>query len=118
MIKALAHKLMWAAITLVAASILVFLALEIVPGDPAEVMLGINATDEAVAALRKQLGLDLPPLQRYFAWVGGLLTGDLGTSYTYSVPVSELVAERVVVSLPLALMALFLSTGMAITVDK
>ncbi|MEO0546984.1 MAG: ABC transporter permease [Pseudomonadota bacterium] len=116
MIKALAHKLIWAALTLVAASILVFLALEIVPGDPAEVMLGINATDEAVAALRKQLGLDLPPLQRYFAWVGGLLTGDLGTSYTYSVPVSELVAERVVVSLPLALMALFLSTVIAIPV--
>jgi len=116
MIRAILIKLAWAAVTLIAASVLVFLALEIVPGDPAEVMLGINATDEAVAALRKELGLDLPPLQRYFAWVSGLLVGDLGTSYTYSVPVAELVAERVVVSLPLALMALFLSTAIAIPV--
>lgn len=110
------NKLIWALITLTFASVLIFLALEIVPGDPAQVMLGINATDEAVAALRKSLGLDRPALQRYCEWVLGMLTGDFGHSYTYSVPVRELVSERIVVSLPLALLALFLSTVIAIPV--
>ncbi|MBN4066377.1 ABC transporter permease [Ahrensia sp. AH-315-G08] len=110
------YKLIWAAITLTFASMLIFLALEIVPGDPAQVMLGINATDEAIAALQKSLGLDRPALQRYVEWVLGMLTGDFGHSYTYSVPVRELVSERIVVSLPLALLALFLSTLIAIPV--
>ena len=109
-------KLAWAIATLLVASVLVFAALEIVPGDPAQVMLGINATDEAIAALRKSLGIDRPPLQRYFEWISGMLVGDFGKSYTYSVPVRELIAERIVVSLPLALMALFLSTVIAIPV--
>jgi len=112
----LTKKLLWAIATLAVASLVIFLALEIVPGDPAEVMLGINATDDAVAALREQLGLNRPPIERYFAWLGGMLTGDFGTSYTYSEPVSDLVAERVVVSLPLALIALALSTIIAIPV--
>lgn len=112
----LTKKLLWAIATLAVASLVIFLALEIVPGDPAEVMLGINATDDAVAALRGQLGLNRPPIERYFAWLGGMLTGDFGTSYTFSEPVTELVAERVVVSLPLALIALALSTIIAIPV--
>ncbi len=112
----LTRKLLWAIATLAVASIVIFLALEIVPGDPAEVMLGINATDDAVAALREQLGLNRPPLERYFAWLGGMVSGDFGTSYTYSEPVSDLVAERIVVSLPLALIALALSTIIAIPV--
>ena len=110
------NKLLWSMATLLVASILVFVALEIVPGDPAQVMLGVNATDEAVAALRKDLGIDRPALQRYFEWVGGMLTGDFGKSYTYAVPVRELVAERAVVSLPLALLSLTLSTAIAIPV--
>ena len=110
------NKLLWSMATLLVASILVFVALEIVPGDPAQVMLGVNATDEAVAALRKDLGIDRPALQRYFVWVGGMLTGDFGKSYTYAVPVRELVAERAVVSLPLALLSLTLSTAIAIPV--
>ncbi|MEM8749639.1 MAG: ABC transporter permease [Pseudomonadota bacterium] len=112
----LLKKLVWAAMTLVVASIIVFFALEIVPGDPAEVMLGINATDEAVAALRESLGLNKPVLERYFSWTTGMLVGDFGRSYTYSVDVVELVSERVVISLPLALMALALSTAIAIPV--
>lgn len=109
-------KLVWACVTLTIASVFVFLALEIVPGDPAQVMLGINATDEAVAALRKSLGIDRPALQRYFEWVFGMLSGDFGHSYTYSVPVRELVAQRAVVSLPLAFLSLLLSTTIAIPV--
>ena len=108
------RKASFAALTLLAASMLIFLALEIVPGDPARIMLGINATEDAVAALRERLGLDLPPLQRYLAWIGGIVRGDLGTSYTYSEPVAALIADRIVVSLPLALLALALSTAIAV----
>ncbi|WP_193176802.1 ABC transporter permease [Oricola nitratireducens] len=103
-------------ITLLAASAIVFAVLEIVPGDPARLMLGMNAGEDAIAALREQMGLNQPLLIRYFSWLGGLLSGDFGRSYTYSVPVIDLVRERLVVSLPLALMALFLSTAIAIPV--
>lgn len=103
-------------ITLAVASIVVFSVLEIVPGDPARMMLGMNATQDAVDALRRQMGLDLPLIPRYLAWAGGFLTGDLGRSYTYSVPVADLIAERAVVSLPLAAIALALSTAIAIPV--
>ena len=109
-------KLSWACATLIVASLFIFFALEVVPGDPAQIMLGINATDEAVDALRQSLGLNKPPVARYFSWVGGMLVGDFGTSYTYSVPVRELVADRVTISLPLALMALALSTAIALPV--
>ena len=79
-------------------------------------MLGRNATDEAVATLRERLGLDLPLWQRYFSWIGGMVQGDFGTSYIYSEPVSALVADRVTVSLPLAIIALLLSTAIAIPI--
>lgn len=101
------------ALSLVAASLVIFLVLEVVPGDPASFMMGINADPQAVAALRSQLGLDEPIYFRYFAWVLGLLHGDFGISYTYRVPVADLIAERVVISLPLTLYALALSTLIA-----
>lgn len=103
-------------VTILVASAIVFFVLEIVPGDPARLMLGLNATDDAVAALRTQMGLDSPLLVRYFSWLAGMAMGDFGQSFTYSVPVRELIAERVVVSLPLALIALALSTAIAIPV--
>lgn len=103
-------------VTLLLASIVVFAMLEVVPGDPARMMLGMNATEDAVQALREQMGLNQPLILRYLSWLGGFLTGDLGRSYTYSVPVAQLVAERSAVSLPLALIALFLSTIIAIPV--
>lgn len=103
-------------LTLFIASIIVFSVLEIIPGDPAQLMLGLNATEDAVQALRTQMGLDDPLLVRYFSWITDFITGDFGRSYTYSVPVIDLVAERAVVSLPLAVIALFLSTIIAIPV--
>ena len=102
--------------TLVLASIVVFAVLEILPGDPAQLMLGMNATQEALDALREQMGLNQPVLVRYLDWVGGLLVGDFGRSYTYSSPVIELIGERAVVSLPLAVISLALSTIIAIPV--
>jgi peptide/nickel transport system permease protein len=95
--------------SLLAASIAIFIILEILPGDPAQLILGLNARPDTLAALREQLGLDAPAVERYFRWVLGMLHGDLGMSYTYRVPVSELVAQRIGVSLPLALYALSLT---------
>ncbi|MEQ8308477.1 MAG: ABC transporter permease [Hoeflea sp.] len=100
-------------LSLVAASLVVFLVMEVVPGDPASFMMGINADPSAVAALRTQLGLDEPLPWRYLGWVWGMVQGDFGISYTYRVPVSELVAERIAISLPLTLYALALSTLIA-----
>jgi len=116
MIGYLLRRALSSAVTLVIASIVVFAVMEILPGDPARMMLGMNATEDAVAALRAQLGLDQPVPLRYLSWVGGMLTGDFGRSYTYSVPVIDLVGERLVVSLPLAVMALALSTAIALPV--
>jgi peptide/nickel transport system permease protein len=103
-------------LSLIAASIVIFLVLEVVPGDPAQFMLGLNATPEATAALRTALGLDGPLLERYFSWVLGLLHGDFGISYTYKVPVAGLIADRIWISLPLAIYALALSTLIAFPV--
>ncbi len=102
--------------SLLVASGVVFFALEIVPGDPASYMLGMNASPETVAALRAELGLDTGALARYLGWVGGMLTGDFGISYTYRVPVAEMIVDRMQVSLPLAFYALFLSTAIAFPV--
>jgi len=101
-------------ITLLVASSIVFFVLEILPGDPAAVMLGINAEADTLAALRAELGLDRPVAVRYFAWLGDLVRGDLGISYTYDVPVSELIKERLILSFPLAILAITLSTLIAI----
>jgi peptide/nickel transport system substrate-binding protein len=97
------------ALTLLAASVVVFTIIQVVPGDPAAYMLGLNANPDAVANLRAQMGLEGPAAQRYLAWLLGLLHGDLGVSYTYQTPVAGLVAERLAVSLPLAAAAMVLS---------
>ncbi|MEX0956161.1 MAG: ABC transporter permease [Rhizobiaceae bacterium] len=102
--------------TLILASVVVFSVMEILPGDPAQLMLGMNATDEALRALRNEMGLNDPVLLRYVSWIGGMLVGDFGNSYTYSSPVIELIGERAIVSLPLAVIALLLSTLIAIPV--
>ena len=102
--------------SLVVASLVIFAVVEVVPGDPASFMLGLNASEETVAALREELGLTGGVVARYFSWVGGLVVGDFGTSYTYRVPVSELVSARLWVSLPLTFYALILSTLIALPV--
>ena len=99
--------------TLFGATVLTFLALEILPGDPAAVILGINAPQSAVDALHVELGLDRPVLERYFAWLGDLLSGRFGTSYTYSVSVIELVKDRLAITLPLAILSMLLSAVVA-----
>ena len=112
----LTQRLLVALATLLVASLVVFAVLEVLPGDPARLMLGINATPEALDALRDQMGLNHSLPVRYVNWIGGLATLDLGRSYTYSVPVIDLIKERVAVSLPLALISLLLSVAIAIPV--
>lgn len=101
-------------LTTLAASVIVFLLMQVLPGDPAAVMLGINAQPETLAALQKQLGLDAPLWSRYLTWISGFLVGDFGVSYTYSVPISELLGPRILVTLPLALLAMGISVIIAI----
>ena len=101
-------------LSLVVASLVIFAVVQVIPGDPASFMMGLNATPEAVEALRKVLGLTGTLPWRYLHWVAGMLTGDLGTSYTYRVPVAGLVQERLQVSLPLTVYALILSTALAL----
>ncbi|RWR31632.1 ABC transporter permease [Sinirhodobacter populi] len=101
-------------LSLLAASLVVFLAIEVVPGDPASYMLGMNAAPDTVAALRDQLGLDEPLVWRYLHWVFGMMRGDFGVSYTYKVPVAGLIADRLALSLPLAGLALALSAALAL----
>ena len=103
-------------LSLIVASLVIFACIEIVPGDPASFMLGINAQPDTIQALRVELGLDQSLLQRYLGWVGGLLGGDMGTSYTYRTPVSDIVSDRLQVSLPLALYALTLTVVVAFPV--
>ena len=97
----LLRRLATAAVTLVLASLLVYGALLVIPGDPAEAILGMNAAPETVAALRERLGLDRPPLARYAGWAAGALRGDLGVSIRYDRPVTALVAASLRVTLPL-----------------
>lgn len=100
-------------VSLAVASLVIFFVIEVAPGDPASFMLGLNAQPDTVAALRAELGLDVPKWQRFITWVGGMLTGDFGTSYTYRTPVAGMIGDRLWVSLPLALFALTLSTAIA-----
>ncbi|MDF2097238.1 ABC transporter permease [Aquibaculum arenosum] len=102
------------AITLLLASIAIFLVLEILPGDPAAIMLGTEAREDTLAALRREMGLDRPAYERYLNWLGGALSGNLGLSMTYKVPVAELVADRLAVTFPLAFLAILISTAMAV----
>ena len=96
-------------LTFLAATLVIFAMVQVVPGDPAAYMMGLNASPQAIAALHAELGLEGSVPARYAAWLWGLLRGDFGTSYTYRVPVAGLIAERIAVSLPLALLATALS---------
>ena len=109
-------RLVSLSLSLIAASVVIFSVIEIIPGDPASFMLGINAQPDTIAALRDQLGLNGSIISRYFNWISGMLTGDFGISYTYRVPVSELIMARVWISLPLAIYALAISTLIAFPV--
>jgi len=103
MVPYLVRRALTAALSVVLASLLVFSALLAIPGDPAEIILGLDAAPEARSALRDQLGLNEPAPARYVAWAAGVLRGDLGMSIVYQRPVAALIVDRLGVSVPLAL---------------
>ncbi len=110
----LLKRLAGVALTLLVASAVVFAMLELLPGNAAELKLGPTATPEALAAMTTQLGLDRPALARYGSWVGGLLHGVTALSSSYGAPTAELIAQRLQVTLPLALLAMALTTVLAL----
>lgn len=114
MTKTLAKRGLLLIATLLLVTILAFVAFSIIPGDPTSSILGVEATAEQIAALRSKLGLDLPIWQRYLQWLGGLLTGDLGESYNYAMPVGELLSTCVTHTLTLAGLAFVLIVVLAI----
>jgi peptide/nickel transport system permease protein len=101
--------------TLAVASVVIFAVLELLPGSAAEVILGDTATAESLAALNTKLGLDRPPLTRYADWVGGWARGRSADSITYGTPTAELIAERLRVTVPLALLAMALTVVLAVS---
>ena len=100
--------------TLLVASLVVFAVLELLPGNAAQIILGDTATPESLAALEQRLGLDQPPLARYGQWIGGLARGHTAPSISYGTPTALLIAERLRVTLPLALMAMSLAVTLAL----
>jgi len=90
-------------------SVLVFLVMHVIPGDPAQIMLGTEADPATLSALRTQLGLDRPLFVQYWAWASGILTGQLGQSLRYHVPISDLIASRLTVTVPLAILAMLIA---------
>ena len=106
MIEFLSRRLFAALITLMLATVVVFAVVEVLPGDPALVMLGTDARPDTLAALRAQYGFDQPLLTRYVQWIGGLLTFDLGSSHAYGTSVAKLIGDRLQVTLPLGALAL------------
>jgi peptide/nickel transport system permease protein len=89
-------------------------AFDLISGDAASSMLGMEATEEALEALREELGLNRPLLVRYVDWLSGFVTGDLGISYNYNLPVWELVAPKILVTLCLSLMSFLLIVAVSI----
>lgn len=114
MLAVLIRRLLSLVITLFAVSLIIYIVMGLLPGDPAAIMLGTSASPDTLAALQKQMGLDQPLPLRYLHWLAGVFHGDLGQSYTYGVPVAGLILERLAVTLPLALLAVCLSVATAI----
>lgn len=108
------QRLLGLFVTLLAVSALVFFTMALLPGDPAAIMLGTSASPETLAALRESLGLNQPLLLRYWNWLLRALSGDFGISYTYGVPVRDLILERLTVTVPLTLAATCLAVVIAL----
>ena len=101
---------------LIAVSIIIFCATLLLPGSPATAILGQQATPERIAALEAEMNLDKPPLQRYFMWLGGIFTGDLGTSTSTGGPVADLLGEPLANSLVLMVLAAVVAIPVGILV--
>ncbi len=108
------RRLTAAVFTVLLVSLLIFLAFNIVPGDPVRMILGTEASEERVAALREHLGLDVSMPRQYINWVAGMFQGDFGTSIKYQKPVSDLLGQRIWVTTTLAVLSLLIAFAAAI----
>jgi peptide/nickel transport system permease protein len=107
MLRYLIKKLITLILLLLLVSIAVFSVLFVLPGDPAQIMLGINATPETLANLRAELGLDQPFWVQYLSWLAKMISGEGSRSLNYDLPVYELIVSRLAVTGPMALLAMF-----------
>ena len=114
MIRFVARRLGLICITLLVVSIAIFMFTELMPGDLATMILGQDATEEGLARLREDLGLDRPAHERYLSWIGGMLQGDPGYSYSYSQPINEIVPRKLGNSAILAVFAFLVGTPTAV----
>lgn len=114
--KYIGKKIITMIVTLLVVSLLVFLSFNFISGDPATSMLGTSATPERVEALREEMGLNRPLLVRYVDWVGDFLTGDMGTSYSYRIPVGQMLAEKFPITLVLTLMSFLMVIAISIPI--
>ena len=109
-------RLLGLLLTLLLASVVVFAVLEVLPGNAAQVMLGPDAAPSAVRALEHQLGLHQPATTRYLHWLGGMVQGKLGVSHAYGSPVAALIAQRLALTLPLAMLAMLITVLLALLI--
>ncbi len=103
--KTIVKKIVSTIVTLVMVSFLVFLAFTVISGDPATSKLGTEATPERVEALREEMGLNRPFLVRYFDWLFSFATGDMGESYNYGMPVSDMILDKLPITLAMTVLA-------------
>lgn len=110
------RKIVGLFVTIILVSLVTFGVFQILPGNPAYIILGVDADPLQIEALTKSLGLDLPLYQRYFNWVKGVLQGDLGTSIRYQQPVSELIASGLEVTAGLTVMSMILTVAIGVPI--
>lgn len=111
-------KLLMLGVSLAVSSVVIFAVIDLLPGDPASYMLGINAAPETLAALKAELGLNDAPHRRYLDWITGMAGGDFGISYAYRAPITPIIVDRLAVTLPLTLLTLVLAviTGLPLAI--
>ena len=114
MAKALLKRVLLLLGTLLLVSVLAFAAFSVIPGDPTGSVLGVEATDEQIAAFRAQHGLDLPVWQRYWSWLASFVTGDFGRSYKYDMTVAQLLGDKIGATMVLAAEAFVLIAAISL----
>ena len=115
--KYIIKKITGLIITLLIVSILAFLAFEVIPGDPARTILGTEATESKVQALREEMGLNRPLWERYVQWVKDFLAGDMGSSYFYQIPVREMIGDKLPITVAMTALAFFFTLLLSVPVS-
>ncbi|WP_221585385.1 ABC transporter permease [Microbacterium sp. G2-8] len=114
MTRYLLRRAAFLVVSLVLASVVLFLLLRVLPGDPANALTNVGATEEQIEAARQQVGSDLPLHEQFLTWIAGVWTGDLGNSFVSGLPVADEVVQRLAVTLPLTLIAFVVAIAIAV----